>query len=220
MLAVELHTTDLPHLQIQDTVATALQLLNDHKVGHLPVVADEKFLGLVAEKNLLDVHNKNVAVEHLQKDFIVASINENDHFLRAVNISNHYQISVIPVVNFEKELIGTISGQNLMYTLGHFSGAYEPGGIIILEMERNQFSISEINRIVESHEARVLHLNTYMHAETGLLRATIQIDKRELSSVVAGFERYEYSVVHYFGEERFENEIYSNYLHLMNYLDI
>ena len=87
-------------------------------------------------------------------------------------------------------------------------------------MERSQFAISEISRIVESNEATILHLNTTLQPETGLLRVTIHINKRELSALIASFERYEYEVVHYFGEERFENEIQTNYRHLMNYLDI
>ncbi len=220
MLAVELNNNDIPQLQLQDTVAKALQLFSDFKVSHLPVVAEEKFVGLISEEDLLDANNKNMLIELLQKDFILASINENDHFLRAVNISNQYQTNIVPVINFEKELLGTISGQTLLRTLGYFSGSQEIGGIIVLEMERNQFAISEISRIVESNEATVLHLNTTLQPETGLLRVTIHINKKELSAIIAAFERYEYDVIYYFGEEKFENEIESNYRHLMNYLDI
>jgi len=220
MLALELNNNNIPQLQLQDTVAKALQLFSDFKVSHLPVVAEEKYVGLISEEDLLDANNKNMLIELLQKDFIQASINENDHFLQAVNISNQYQTNIVPVINFEKELVGTISGQTLLKTLGYFSGSQEIGGIIVLEMERNQFAISEISRIVESNEATVLHLNTTIQPETGLLRVTIHINKKELSAVVAAFERYEYDVIYYFGEEKFENEIQSNYRHLMNYLDI
>jgi CBS domain-containing protein len=220
MLAVELNNNDIPQLQLQDTVAKALQLFTDFKVSHLPVVAEEKFVGLISEGDLLDANNENMLIELMQKDFIQASINENDHFLQAVKISNQYQTNIVPVINFENELIGTISGQTLLRTLGYFSGSQEVGGIIVLEMEKNQFTISEISRIVESNEATILHLNTSLQPETGLLRVTIHINKKEVSAVIAAFERYEYDVIYYFGEEKFENEIESNYRHLMNYLDI
>ena len=220
MLAVELNNNNIPQLQLQDTIAKALQLVSDFKVSHLPVVSEEKFLGLISEEDLMDAHNKNMRIELLQSDFILASINENDHFLQAVNISNLYQTNVVPVTNIENELVGTITRQTLLRTLGSFSGAQEIGGIIVLEMERNQFTISDISRIIESNEATVLHLNTTIQPETGLLRVTIHINKKELSAVVAAFERYEYNVIYYFGEEKFENEIHSNYRHLMNYLDI
>lgn len=220
MLASELNNNIIPQLKLQDTVAKALQLISDFKVTHLPVVSEEIYLGLISEDDLLDNPNKKATIEALQDDFVHVSINENEHFLQAVNISNQYQTNVVPVVNTERELTGTITGQVLLKALGNFSGAQGIGGIIVLQMERNQFSISEISRIVESNEATIVHLNTLIQPETGLLTITIHINKKELSAVIAAFERYEYDVIYYFGEEKFENEIQSNYLHLMNYLDI
>ena len=82
MLALELNNNDIPQLQLQDTVAKALQLFSDFKVSHLPVVAEEKYIGLISEEDLLDANNKNMLIELLQKDFIQASINENDHFIK------------------------------------------------------------------------------------------------------------------------------------------
>ncbi len=220
MLAIELNNNIIPRLQLEDTVAKALQLISDFKVSHLPVVSEDKYLGLVSEDDLLDASNKKMLIQLLQEEFIDVSIKENEHFLQAVNISNQYQTTVVPVINEEREFLGSISGQQLLRILGNFSGAQEIGGIIVLEMERSQFAISEISRIVESNEATILHLNTTIQPETGLLTVTIHINKKELSMVVAAFERYDYDVIYYFGEEKFENEIHSNYRHLMNYLDI
>lgn len=220
MIALELNNNIIPQLQLNDTVGKALQLISDFKVSHLPVIAEEKYLGLISEDDLLDADNKKLLINAFQEDFIDVSIKENEHFLQAVNISNQYQTSVVPIVNIEKEFVGSITSQHLLNTLGNFSGAQEIGGIIVLEMERSQFSISEISRIVESNEATILHLNTTVQPETGLLTVTIHINKKELSIIVAAFERYDYDVVYFFGEEKFENEIHSNYKHLMNYLDI
>ncbi len=99
MLAIELNNNIIPRLQLEDTVGKALQLINDFKVTHLPVVSEEKYLGLISEDDLLDAENKTMHIQSLQDDFIDISIKENEHFLQAVNISNQYQTSVIPVVN-------------------------------------------------------------------------------------------------------------------------
>ena len=203
MLAHELTNNNLPQLQLSDTVSRALQLMSDFKITHLPVVSEEKYLGLISEDDLLDEENKKIPIEFFQNDFISASVNFNDHFLRAVYVSNHYQTNVIPVVNEANELMGTIPVQALLFALGNFSGSNETGAVIELEMERSRFAISEISRIVESDGAVILHLN-----------------KKEISTVIAAFERYEYTVTYYSGEELFENEIDNNYRHLMNYLDI
>ena len=220
MLAQELINNILPQLQLTDTVSKALQLMSDFKMTHLPVVSEDKYLGMISEDDLLDEENKKIAIEFFKNDFIPASVNSNKHFLNAVTISNQYHTNVIPVVNETNEFIGTIAGQELLVALGNFSGANETGAVIVLEMERSRFSISEISRIVESDGAIILHLNITIKPDAALLQVTIHLNKREISVIIAAFERYEYTVSYYSGEQLFENEIDNNYRHLMNYLDI
>jgi acetoin utilization protein AcuB len=220
MLAKELINNNLPQLQLTDTVSKALQLMSDFKITHLPVVSEEKYLGLISEDDLLDEENKKNLIEFFKDDFIPASVISDKHFLNAVTISNQYQTNVIPVVNQENELMGTIAGQELLQALGNFSGANEPGAVIVLEIERNLFSISEINRIIESDGAVILHLNITIKPDSTLIMVTIHLNKKEISVIIAAFERYEFTVTYYSGEELFNNEIDLNYRHLMNYLDI
>jgi acetoin utilization protein AcuB len=220
MLAQELINSVLPQLKLSDTVSTALQLMSDFKITHLPVVSGEKYLGMISEDDLLDEENKKIPIEYFQNDFIDASVNSRKHFLNAVNISNHYQTNLIPVVNETNELIGSIGGQDLLAALGNFSGANESGAVIVLEMERNRFSISEISRIVESDGSVILHLNITMKPDSSLLLVTLHLNKKEISTIIAAFERHEYIISYHAGEELFESEIDLNFRNLMNYLDI
>ena len=220
MLAQELSNNILPQLQLSDTVSKALQLMSDFKITHLPVVSEEKYLGLISEDDLLDEENKKIAIEFFQNDFIQASVSFDKHFLDAVSVSNNYQTNVIPVVNEANELMGTIAGQALLAALGNFSGSNETGAVIVLEMERTRFAISELSRIVESDGAVILHLNITSKPDSPLLQVTIHLNKKEISTVIAAFERYDFTVTYYSGEVLFENEIDNNYRHLMNYLDI
>lgn len=220
MLTVELINHSIPQLHLQDSVLKALQLINDFRVTHLPVVAENKYLGLISEDDLLDAESDKLMIEALQDEFVPVAVNENEHFLKAVNISNQHNTNVVPVISEENELMGVITGNELLKTLGNFSGSNEIGGLIVLEMERSQFAISEISRLVESNDATILHLNTIVHPETGMLTVTLHVNKKEIAMIVSTFERYEYDVIYFWGNEQFENEIHSNYRHLMNYLDI
>jgi CBS domain-containing protein len=220
MLTADLITNIIPRLQLQDSIAKAMQLITDYKLSHLPVVADDKYLGLISEDDLLDAEETKLPIQILEANFIKASVKENEHFLNAINFSNLHESNVVPVVSDENEYAGVITSPDLLKALGDFSGATEIGGIIVMEMERSQFAISEISRIVESNDATILHLNTTVHPDTGMLTVTLHLNKKEIAAIVAAFERYEYDVIYYFGDEKFENEVHSNYRHLMNYLDI
>ena len=219
MLTAELINNNIPRLQLQDTVSKALRLINDFRVTHLPVVSVDKYLGLISENDLLDADVRS-SIELLQEDFIPASLKENVHFLNAVNYSNQFETSIVPVVNASNELRGVITVADLLKTVGNFSGAGEIGGIIVMEMTRAKFAISEISRIVESNDATILHLNTTVHPDTGLLIVTLHLNKKQIAPIVAAFERYEYDVIFEFSDEKFEDDIDANYRHLMNYLDI
>jgi acetoin utilization protein AcuB len=108
----------------------------------------------------------------------------------------------------------------LLKYLGRITGVDEPGGLILLELDPSAFSFSEICKLVETNDAQITQLNTYRDSALGLLYATIRVNKMEISDIVATFQRYDYHVKYYFGEELYQNELKTNYDHLMNYLNI
>ena len=74
--------------------------------------------------------------------------------------------------------------------------------------------------MVETNDAYITQLNTYTEPETGLVLVAVKINKTEISDIVATFQRYDYNVRFYFGEEQYANELKDNYNHLMSYLNI
>ncbi len=219
MLAKELINYNIPVLQLNDKVSKALGLLNDFHLANLPVVTNDTFLGIISEADLLDVDSNNT-IETLQETFVPAFVPANEHFLNAVHISIQYDTTLVPVINSNNEFEGSVTVSDLLKTLGNFSGAGEIGGLIVLEMNRSQFAISEISRIVESNNCTILHLNTTTDSNTGLLTVTIHTNKKEIDSVIATFERYDYTVVYSYGSEKSSDEINTNYQNLMSYLSI
>jgi hypothetical protein len=220
MYIAELINHSIPRLQLVDTVGKARRLITDFKLTHLPIVSENIFLGLISEEDLLDVEDEKTTIELIQKHFIQVAVQEEVHFLNAINISNQFDTNIVPVINKLNIYKGVITRTDLLKTIGNFAGANELGGIIVLEMNIAQFAISEISRIVESNNCTILHLNTTHDASNGLFTVTIHLNKREVAAIVATFERYDYTVLNYFGHERFENGIDDNYKNLMNYLNI
>lgn len=210
----------MPRLQLQDSVGKALRLINDYRVTHLPVVNDDLYLGMISEDDLLDAYDEKSAIELLQEFLVRDSVKDDVHFLMAVNYISLHETSIVPVINAANTFIGVITMVDLLKALAPFSGSKESGGIIVLEMERPQFAVSQISRIVEGNDAQILHLNTTIHPDSEILTVTLHLNKTDISGIVAAFERYEYNVIYNFSDEKFEDNIDTNYRHLMNYLDI
>lgn len=218
MLTRDLISNSIPYLHKDDKVHHALQLMNDYHVAHLPVVDNESYMGIVSEEQLLQTDDE-LQIHQLQVTDGVTSVQANDHFLKAIQTAVINKLSIVPVVQ-EKQLLGIVTYNDLLRNASDFMSLGQPGALIVLEMENKAYSFTEINRIVESNDAQITQLNTYTDPETGMSQVTIRINKLEVSDILATFQRYEYNVKYYFGEELYENELKTNFDNLMNYLRI
>ncbi|WP_046368437.1 CBS domain-containing protein [Flavihumibacter petaseus] len=220
MINKELISASLPVLSPKDPVYRALQLMDDCHVSQLPIVDDEKYIGLLSEADLLNAADDNLLLETLTPLISKIRVSPNNHFTEAIQLANEYGLDIVPVTETDLTWVGAIAASDLLKYTGHMIGADEPGGIIVLEMEKRDFAFSEIYKLVETNDAQITQLNTYYDNNLGLLFVTMKLNKFELSDIVATFQRYEYQVRYYFGEEQYENELRNNYDHLMNYLNL
>lgn len=220
MLTRELQSQTLPHLHLYDKVFEALQLMNDNHVAHLPIVDGDKYVGIISEDDLLMAENDHSVLNDLQQSFANSSVKDDVHFLRAVQLAAENGLSIVPIVGEDNELVGTVAYTDLLKHASEFMSLNEPGGLVVLEMESNQYSFNELSKLVESNDAQITQLNTSNDPETGMMQVTIRINKSEVSDIVATFQRYDYNVKYFFGEEVYANELRNNYDNLMNYLKI
>jgi len=219
MLASQLIQQTFPSLHLTDKAGFALQLMEDYDVQHLPVVAEDKLLGVVAKDDLLD-EDDNTALLALEDRFIKAWVKKDEFVLMALKLFAEHEMSILPVVSDQGELLSCISNNILQQHLAKYLGTQEPGGIIVLELERRNFSFGEISRLVETNDAYITQLNSYTDSDTGLVIVSIKVNKVEISDILATFQRFDYTIKYYFGEEQFANELKENYNHLMAYLNI
>lgn len=219
MLVSEIVNTSLPSLNINDRVSFALDLMDDYDVLELPVVSEKKYLGIISKDELTDAETpemKIASLGHLQG----FAIRIDEHFLTALQLISQNELSLLPVINHQQELEGVILLKELARTITQFTGAAERGAVIVLEIEKRNFSFGELSRLIETNDAYITQLNTYTEPATGLMIVTIKINKVEVSSIIATLQRYEYTVRYYFGREDYANELKENYDHLMSYLNM
>ena len=220
MLNKEIISLTIPPLHLNDSVIKAQDLMNDFRIAHLPVIEKGKLVGLVSEDSLLNAIDDEAPLTQLQQEFSKIAVRAGTHFIEAIQFVNEYNLTVIPVVENESDYVGAITATDLLKQVGKIMGANNPGAVIVLEMEKISFSFSEISKLVETNDAQITQLNTYWDAHSSTFYVTLKINRLEISDIIATFQRYEYKVKYYFGEELYENELRSNYDHLMNYLSI
>jgi CBS domain-containing protein len=219
MLASQIIQSGFPAINLFDKVSFALQLMDEYDVLHLPVLSEEKYAGLISKDDLLDADESSL-VASCEASLLQLSIKGEEYFLTALKIVADNELSLLPVVNPQSELTGVIAAKDLLRRVSLFIGNEERGGVIVLQVEKRNFSFGEVNRLVETNDAYITQVNTYTEADTGQVIVTLKVNKVEVSDIVATFQRYEYVVRYYFGEETYANELKENYNHLLSYLNM
>lgn len=198
----------------------ALEAMDEHHVAHLPVTSDQKLVGLVSEESLLNAPSDELPLNLLKAAFSGAAVQAGHHIIETVQVLTEFNLTLVPVINEEGDYLGAITGLELLKQTGKLIGAGEPGAILVLELDKVNFSFAEISKLVETNDAQITQLNTWFDAVHSAFYITLRINRQEISDIVATFQRYDYKIKYYFGEEHYDNELRSNYDHLMNYLGI
>ncbi|MEO8710534.1 MAG: CBS domain-containing protein [Parafilimonas sp.] len=219
MLVSEIIQSSFPVLHYTDSVETAIELLQQNNIEHLAVINNDTYEGLLSMDELLSAENTD-NISMLSDKFMHISIINTQHFLTALKLITEFGITALPVLTNNGEYLGIVTEKILVQCLGSFLSTDVPGGIFVLEMQKQKFSIGEICRLVETNDAFVTQINTYTEQLSGLLIVTFKINKTEISDILATLQRYDYTIRHYFGEEFYENGLKENFENLMAYLNV
>lgn len=219
MLARELIST-VPILHPLDAGSKALRLMNEYHLTQLPMVVENKYLALVEEDEILDLEDPDVLLESVEYNGVKPGIMENAHLFEALKLFYDFKLSALPVITRDNEYLGIITKDNLLAALAQYNGVKETGGIIALDVDPRDYSLSEIARIAESNEVTILSVNTITNPVTGRLEVLLKTNRLELQSILATFERFSYIVKYTFSEEPEEELLKKNYDLLMNYINM
>lgn len=205
MLAKDFITKDIPVLKSFDTVEYALNLMDDYKLKHLPLVKDTIYQGILSERELLAVPDTSSTIE--SPVLFCPCVQENGHLHEVLALLTRYRLTLLPVVTAEGKYLGCITRETLIDLISELSCAEAAGSVIVLEVPLQDYSLADIARIVESNKAHVLNLFTRFDKETNRLLVIIKIDLEDASPVIRSFERFNYTVLYHFMEKGMVDEL-------------
>jgi len=220
MITKDVVSDEIMPLRTSDSVAFALNAMDDNKVNHLPVVNDRELLGLIAEFDLINHPDQEDPVGNVRLSLPNASIGDHQHLFDAMKMITEMKLSVLPVVDQRNSYMGVITASNLLHYLTSHSAIINPGGIIVLELAQNSYSMAEIAQIVESNDARILGAFLSGHPDSTLVELTIKLNKIDLNAILQTFQRYNYTIKATFAEKDDLDELKERYDSLMNYLNV
>jgi hypothetical protein len=93
------------------------------------------------------------------------------------------------------------------------------GGIIIVEKNINDYSMSQISQIVESNNGKLLGMFV-SNAEADKIQVTIKITLGSMNDIIQTFRRYNYEIISEHQEDNYLNALKERSDYLDKYLNI
>lgn len=220
MFAAEIISDAIPSLRTADTVQKALDRMNDFKLKHLPVVNEATLLGLVSEDDLLNISDHNTLLSDAAVNTLNVFVLNNAHTYDVIRLLSQLKLTAVPVVDQQKNYVGLISINNMVNAVAEQYAVNEPGGIIVLEISNRDNSLAHIAQIVEADNAQVLSSYVNAFEDSTRLEVTLKVNKTEITSLVASFERYDYLVKEVYNNTQIDDGSQERYDSFMNYLNV
>jgi len=219
MIASKLISHIIAPLRTSDSGEEAITMMNVYHVKHLPIVNNESFLGIISEDDILD-NDMNEPIGSYRLSLINPFVYESDHLFDVMKKIAQSNLTTIPVIDHQEKFLGLITLEDLLKFFANGFSFNEPGGIIVIKVHRNNYSLAEIARIVESGNANVMSSFISTQQNTGELLISLKLNTNELAAVISAFERFDYIVHSSYTESEEYDNLKERYDSLMKYLSV
>lgn len=221
MLARELISDVVPALKTSDTGVHALNWMEIFRVKHLPIVNHLQFLGLISDQDIYDLNDPEEAIGNHELSLKKPFVTDSQHIYEVIEVISRLKLSLVPVLNEDSTYLGSITQEDLVRQFADLSAMQHPGGILVLEMNDNDYSLTEISNIVESNDARILSLYVSNTPDKNKLSVTLKINLNDLSGIIQTFNRYNYTISASYMTSQDMDEFYQDrFDEFLNYLNV
>ena len=220
MLAIELISDSIPPVHTSDSIQKVMDRMQEFRIGHLPIVNEQQFLGLVSDSDLIEETDYQASVGSLALSLINPYVLEDQHIYDVIRLFYEQQLSIVPVLDAKKNYLGLVSINTLTEYFAKLTAVSDPGGIIVLEIGNKNNSLAHMAQIVESDNAQILSSYVRTFPDSTRMEVTLKVNKVDISAIVATFMRYEYEIKATFNHIDDNGNSKDRYDSLMNYLNL
>ena len=196
MIAKELINQMIPPLKTSDSVEKAVRWMEEFRVNQLPVVKNRQYLGMVSEETIIENMDRSTPLAQVPLGFEEVFVQHYQHFYTVMEVAIRNKIQVVPVLDEHQEFLGVITVNDTIAAFGQMSALQGQGGILVLNMNERDYSLSEISRHVEENNAKILSAYVSPDELDGYkIKVTLKINTMDLNRIIATFERFNYRII-------------------------
>ena len=220
MIAEQLINYMVPPLKKEDDITRAKQWMDEFRVKELPVIDDSKLLGFITEDLLFDSEIMDPSVGHYPLIGKTCFVYKNRHYYDVIRVLNDHQMTMVAVLDYNEEFKGVVLVDDIVKEFARTAIVNSSGAIIILQSSLNDYSLSEISRIVEMNGSTILGANVRPDtSDPSLIEVVLRINHQDVNQIATGLAKSGYQVTSSYNTEDDSFDEKERFGHLMKFLD-
>ncbi len=221
MIAQNLLSEVVPSLRLTDTGQKALNWMEIFRISHMPVVDEKRLVGLISDKIIYDLNIIDKPIEDYSEHLLSPHVHTNQHIYEVFSVISALKLSAVPVLDLHHHYCGVITVFELAQKFAELVAVQESGGVIVLELNAIDYSLSQIAQIVEGNDAKILSFYVSNELESKRMTVTLKINVVDLSAIIQTFVRYDYNIIAVYMDDSIINNLYDDRLdQLMKFMNI
>ena len=211
----------IPSILISDPVGSALKKMESLELTTLPVVEGGMFLGFVEDEILLEQEHLDVQIAQVELECATCWVYADQHFYDLIRVATEHQAKWVAIQDREQHYLGVVPTQDALTAYADNFSINSQGSVLVISLQMNDFQLSEIARLVESENCKILSclLNTDP-MDSQSVELTLKLDKPDSRHVKATLLRFGYQVKDYAQEEVGQSTDEERIGNLFRFLDI
>lgn len=161
----------------------AREWMDEFKTAELPVADQGRFLGLIDEDMIYDQIDAEVISDLLLKGQ-ECFVDHHKHYYEVLSKAYNQGFRLVAVLDDDEGYLGVVSIHDVVQAFAQASSINSPGAILVLKVEEKEYSLSNIARMIEMNDVKILSTHIAPIPEApGSSRVTIKLDTEEISQV-------------------------------------
>ncbi|MGE6259375.1 acetoin utilization AcuB family protein [Heyndrickxia sporothermodurans] len=172
MVIEEIMKSNVFTLEGKDTIQSALLLMREKKIRHIPIVnADNHLIGLITERDIKEAvpspyidrehlsNHLNVPLEKIMKTNVITG-HPLDFVEEVAGLLYEHRIGCLPII-LQQKLVGIITGTDILRTMVELTGVNQPGSQIEIKVPNRTGILHEITEIFSELKVNVHSVLVY-----------------------------------------------------------
>lgn len=220
MNSQKLIANEISPVSTEDRGSTVLSLMSEFRLSHLPVVDNHTLLGLVSEDDIYNMNDENNKIETIINTLSAHQMTTENDVFEIIQQLDKNDITLLPLVS-ESKYIGSVTEASIVKALATIIAVKEGGSLIILEIKKEDYQMSEISQIIESNNAKILSSYISNTHNNEKISVSLKLNIDNLDAIKQTFKRYNYVVsAHYQPtDSKTDSTLSDRYDGLMRYLN-